>query len=238
MNNTPWLSFKLDEDFIKDYSNREIPWGHKDLSEIVYYRTYSRVKPNGKKEHWYETIRRVVEGCYTFQKNHIKLHNLPWDESKAQRSARRMYHYMFTMKFLPAGRGLWMMGTEYVHTRSSMALFNCAFVSLEDFDELNPTEAFEFLMDVSMLGVGCGFDTHTDKPITLIKPTENTEPNVFVVPDTKEGWIEAMARVIKPYFHSKFQVTDQFDVSLIRPIGTPIKGFGGKQVALNLYLNY
>ena len=37
-----------------------IPWG--PTGELVYNRTYSRVKPDGSRESWHETVERVVDG--------------------------------------------------------------------------------------------------------------------------------------------------------------------------------
>ena len=70
-----------------------------------------------------------------------------------------MYDRIFNMKFLPAGRGLWAMGTPITEEKGLFAaLNNCAFVSTENIAKefSNP---FCFLMDASMLGVGVGFDT-------------------------------------------------------------------------------
>ena len=48
---------------------------------------------------------------------------------------------------------------------------------------------------------------------------------VFVIPDTRDGWVESMSLVIDAYFFGK--VLPTFDYSKIRPAGTPVKGFGG-----------
>jgi hypothetical protein len=98
--------FKLQESFLNKYKKLDPPFGFNGLGEIVYYRTYSRLKPDGSNEQWWETIQRVIEGTYSIQKEHIDKFNLGWDEKKAQKSAQEMYDRMFNMKFLPPGRGL------------------------------------------------------------------------------------------------------------------------------------
>jgi hypothetical protein len=98
--------FKLSESFINQYKNIEPNFGFNGLGEIVYLRSYSRIKTNGEKEKWFETITRVVEGAYNIQKAHATIKGINWSDEKAQMSARRMYKYMFEMKFLPPGRGL------------------------------------------------------------------------------------------------------------------------------------
>ena len=111
------MQFVLNSDFIGDYSKKEAPFGFNGLGELVYYRTYSRLKPDGNNEKWYETIQRVVEGTYSLQKKHIESLHLGWDSERAQKSAQEMYTRMFEMKFLPPGRGLWAMGTDIVNKK-------------------------------------------------------------------------------------------------------------------------
>src|SRR3990167_4821585 len=107
------MEFRLSDSFVEEYKTKVPSWG--PIGEVVYLRTYSRPIPEeNRKEEWWETIRRVVEGTYTIQKLHCKKLKLPWNDNKAQYSAQEMYRLMFEMKFLPPGRGLWMMGTDYV----------------------------------------------------------------------------------------------------------------------------
>ena len=103
--------FKLSENFINKYKKKKPPFGFNGLGELVYMRTYSRLKDDGKNEMWWETCRRVVEGTYNMQKKWIEHHQLGWNAWQAQRSAKVMYDKIFNMKFLPPGRGLWAMGT-------------------------------------------------------------------------------------------------------------------------------
>ena len=95
--------FKLKESFIKKYSTISPPFGFNGLGEITYLRTYSRLKKDGTKEQWYETVQRVVEGCYSIQKRHILDNKLGWNDARADESAQEMYDRIFHMKFLPPG---------------------------------------------------------------------------------------------------------------------------------------
>ncbi len=64
-----------------------------------------------------------------------------------------MYERIFSMKFLPPGRGLWAMGSPLTEKRGLYAaLNNCAFVSTFDMWLGKPSEPFRFLMDAAMLG--------------------------------------------------------------------------------------
>lgn len=224
------LSFRLPDDFIEQFAKKPVNWGFPDaagntLGEITFYRTYSRRKEDGTKEKWYEVCRRVVEGVQSILKDHTKANALPWNENRAQHTAQEMYERMFDMKWLPPGRGLWMMGTPFVHERKdSAALQNCAFVSTGDMTKLHPEKPFLFLMEASMLGVGVGFDTDgADKGIQIQRPKGKEE---FVIPDTREGWVEATGKILRAFLVPNQPLPD-LDYSEIRPAGEPIEGFGG-----------
>jgi len=215
------ISFKLDEEFISQFKDKQPDWG--PLGYITYKRTYARIiEDQNRKEEFWETIRRVVEGCYSIQKEHCMKLSLPWSDSKAQKSAQIMFRKIWNFKFLPPGRGLWMMGTEFIARHGSMSLNNCGFASTEDID-LKYSKAFEFVMDALMLGVGVGFDTKGAGKITIKKPTEGNFD--FQIPDSREGWVEGLKLVLEAYFLGK--QTPKYDFSLIRSAGEPIRGFGG-----------
>lgn len=127
----PFLSFTLPDAFINEYKNREVPWGFpmgggNSLGELTFLTKYSRRKEDGTKERWYEVCRRVIEGQYSILKDHCKTQRTPWNEFKAQKAAQDAFERMFVFKWLPPGRGLWMMGSEFVHANNnSAALQNC-----------------------------------------------------------------------------------------------------------------
>jgi len=215
------ISFTLDDNFIAKFIGKQPDWG--PLGHITYKRTYARVvEGENRKEEFWETIRRVVEGCYSIQKEHCIKLSLPWTDAKAQNSAQIMYEKIWNFKFLPPGRGLWMMGTEFIARHGSMSLNNCGFASTDDIN-LKYSKAFQFVMDALMLGVGVGFDTKGAGKITIKKPIE--DHFTFQIPDSREGWVESLKLVIEAYFLGKR--IPKFDFSLIRSAGQPIRGFGG-----------
>ena len=221
--------FQLEPFFVEKYSTIPVKFGFNGLGEIVYLRSYSRAKENGEKEKWFETVQRVVEGTYTMQKAHIIMNNLHWDEEKSQRSAQKMYGYMFDMKFLPPGRGLWAMGTDIIYKKGLFgALNNCAFTSTEYIEE-NFTEPFEFMADASMQGVGVGFDTKGAGKIMIYRPKQHIIANLnktYKIPDSREGWVESIRLLVESYIvkDDKYMF---FDYTGIRPAGIPLKTFGG-----------
>ncbi len=215
--------FALDEDFLAEFKGKQPDWG--PLGYITFKRTYARVvnDDSGRTEEYWETVKRVVEGCYTIQMNHCQNLKLPWKPQKAQRSAQEMFRLMWNFKFLPPGRGLWMMGTEYIYIRGSAALNNCAFVSTEEI-ETDFGEPFCFLMDMSLLGVGVAFDTKGAGKVTIQEP--QIGEYTHMVEDSKEGWADLVRVILNAYIGLNRQPA-HIDYSKIRPMGSPIRTFGG-----------
>ena len=224
------FSFKLTEEYVSSYRGKPVPWGYKDaagnaVGEIIFLRTYSRLKEDGTKETWVDVCERVINGMYSLQKDHAKTNRLPWNDAKAQASAKEAFHRLFELKWTPPGRGLWVMGTDIVNKqRNSAALQNCSFVSTSSMTKLDPAKPFAFLMEASMLGVGVGFDDKgADKDFTIYEPQKGEE---YVIPDTREGWVESTSAIINAYLRPDTKAPI-FRYEEIRPEGTPIKTFGG-----------
>jgi adenosylcobalamin-dependent ribonucleoside-triphosphate reductase len=225
------FSFRLVDDFVAKYKDTEPPFGFSDaggnsLGEITFIRTYSRVKEDGTKERWHEVCKRVIEGMYSVQKNHAKENRLPWNDNKSQKSAQEAFDRMFNLKWTPPGRGMWAFGTPMtMEKRNSAALQNCAMVSTKDLDKNDPGALFAWVMDALMLGIGVGFDTvGAEKNFFIYKPSEPAF--VYEIPDTREGWVESVRMLINSYLRPN-QAIQEFNYDLIRPLGAPIKGFGG-----------
>jgi adenosylcobalamin-dependent ribonucleoside-triphosphate reductase len=225
------FSFRLSDEFVNKYNNVPAPFGFQDagsnsLGEITFIRTYSRVKEDGTKERWHEVCRRVIEGMYSVQKNHAKDNRLPWNDNKAQKSAQEAFQRMFELKWTPPGRGLWAFGTPMtMEKRNSASLQNCAMVSTRDLDRNDPGALFAWVMDALMLGIGVGFDTlGQDKQMSIYAPTEPA--SIYEIPDTREGWVESVRLLVNSFLRQN-QPIQQFNYDLIRPLGAPIKGFGG-----------
>lgn len=122
-----YVPFALSKKFVHKYSKIKPPFGFNGLGELVYRRTYSRIKADGTNEQWFETVERVVNGTYNMQKRWVLDYALTWDDHKAQDSAQEMYDRMFNMKFLPPGRGLWAMGSPITEERGLFASLNNCF---------------------------------------------------------------------------------------------------------------
>lgn len=210
--------FKLNNNIKDEIISLKPEFGYNGLGEFVFRRTYSR-----DNENWGDVVIRVIEGVMSIRKDHFYKNKLYWDDNYWQDFARNMALSMFKMEWLPPGRGLWMMGTEFMYRRGSMALYNCSATSTKhDF-----VLAAEWTMDCLMNGVGVGFDTNWRGEAS--KPDKN-DKEIFIIEDSREGWVQSLIKLMCSYIDSpkygknKFP---EFDYSLIRKKGLLIKGFGG-----------
>lgn len=213
-------SYKFPEDFIEPFKTQR-----PDMSVpayVIYLRTYA-AEIDGRMEEWWETCRRVVEGAFSFLRWHEVENGLTLNWKHWDRWARIMFERMFAMKWIPSGRGLQHMGRDVVWIKGGAVLNSCAFTSTKDIDE-NPTEAFDFLMDMSMLGVGVGFDTEGEGKLTIYPP--RISPRTYVVEDTREGWLKLKTLIINA-FAGEGNLPNRIDFNQVRLEGTPLKTMGG-----------
>jgi len=210
--------FALKKVFCDKIQAKKASFGFGGFGEATYYRTYSRLKSDGGQEHWADTVIRVVNGILSIRKNHYLLNRLLWEEEKWQNYAGKLADAMFDMKWLPPGRGLWVMGTDYVYERGGAALNNCGAVDTTDL-----AVAADWTMDMLMCGVGVGFNTAW-KGEGVAMP-DKSRPIAFAIPDSREGWVASVRLLIESYTRGGSWFT--FDYGTIRHKGSPIKGFGG-----------
>lgn len=107
---------------------------------------------------------------------------------------------------------------------SGILTSNCSMVSTVPRDG---DAAFPYVraMDMSMMGVGVGFDTKGAGQVTLHDPGFLRALEPFVIPDSREGWVASVDRLLRSFFEGR--TLPGFDYSRIRPAGAPIRGFGG-----------
>jgi len=210
--------FALQKEFCNELFSKKAKFGFGGVGEVVYYRSYSRVKFDGSKEHWADTVIRVINGVMSIRKNHYMSNHIVWNEEKWQSYAQKLATYMFEMKWLPPGRGLWIMGTEYIYERGGAALNNCGAV-----DTFDLSLAAEWTMDMLMCGVGVGFNTAWKGDNVSVPDKSST--TCYVIPDSREGWVTSVRLLLESFTKNGPWYT--YDYSKIRPKGSPIHGFGG-----------
>jgi len=204
----------ITEVFANKYSNKQPNWGFNGLGYIVYKRTYARVKENGQTEEWHETIRRCINGAQKIGANYTR------------EEAEQLFDLIFNLKCNFAGRMLWQLGTPTVDRFGANSLLNCWNVSM------NSVRSFLFLFENLMLGGGVGFSIRREdihelprikKGVSITH--KNTKDADFIVPDSREGWIRLLEKVLEAFFvkGSSFN----YSTILIRGAGEKISGFGG-----------
>jgi ribonucleoside-triphosphate reductase len=190
-----------------------IPWG--EVGYPVFKRTYARAVEN-RTEEWPETVERVVKACNE---------QLGCDFSDIEKDELR--NIMMSLKGTVAGRFLWQLGTETVDKLGLPSLQNCAFVVVD-----KPIRPFTWAFEMLMLGSGVGFNIQRENVAELPSPMADVtitrldkNDADFIVPDSREGWVELLRRVLEASFVTGKGFT--FATHLIRSKGSPIKGFGG-----------
>lgn len=195
----------------------ETPWG--EIGYIVFKRTYARKlkeeNPNQTEEFW-QVIERELDAC----KKQLKV---GFSEEEELQYAK----YRLSLKFSTAGRFMWQLGTKTVEKLGLPSLQNCAFVSIN-----NPIRPFTWAFEMLMLGSGVGFNIQKENVYQLPKvktklkiERKNTNDADFIVPDSREGWVKLLGKVLKAHFYSGEGFT--YSTVCVRGKGSPIKGFGG-----------
>lgn len=215
----------------------EIPWG--PTGELVYNRTYSRVKADGSRESWPETVNRVVDG------------NLALVDPRYQLEGEReeLIRLMTEFKILPAGRHLWASGVP-----NAQHLFNCWVAGWPE--RISEHFHFTFMRLMEGGGVGANYSNHylegypavvhplkveivcdpehkdyeAMKAEGILSEHYNSDwVGAYPIEDSREGWAAALVDLVDTHYRPEtvhFQRV--YDVSRIRPSGAKLKTFGGQ----------
>jgi len=230
------LPFTLPTSFVDSYRSRPAPFGFNGLGSFVFERTYSRddnprlpyssYNEGGHQyESWADVCQRVIEAMFSLQQSRQQPIGR-WDVARAQASAREAFDLMFNLKWSPPGRGMWTMGTPFVHERGNPeASQNCAFISTRFLPE-EGGDQFAWVMNMLMMGVGVGFDVF-GAGLQKLYPNWTSEVVHHVVEDSREGWAD-LIRVKYDSYTTPGGPRIVPDVRNVRPYGTRIAGFGGQ----------
>jgi len=195
-----------------------IPFG--PIGYITFKRSYSRRfeedNPDSDTEEFYDTVDRVINSCRTqLNVGFTKHEEIEFSE------------ILLNLKGTVAGRFLWQLGTKTVDKLGLFSLQNCAFTVVN-----HPITPFTWTMDALMLGSGVGYNIQKKHVYELpklkgkIKIERIDDSNAdFIVPDTREGWVKLLGKVLKAHFYSGKGFT--YSAELVRSKGAPIRGFGG-----------
>lgn len=186
------------------------------LGSVVFTRTYARkVDGEDRTESWEETLSRCVEAC-----------NDQLGCGFTAGEQQRFFDLLHQNKCSLAGRFMWQLGTDTVNKFGLLSLQNCAFVAVDE-----PVRPFTWAMDCLMLGCGVGFSVkneHVSKLPEVQKATitrRDEKDSDFIVPDSREGWVALLGKVLKAHFYGTGGFT--YSCQLLREKGAAIKSFGG-----------
>lgn len=204
----------LTSEFLEQYRGRNPKWGFDGLGYIVYKRTYARTKDDGNTEEWWETVARCVSGAQKIGAQYTRP------------EAERLYDHIFNLRCSFSGRGLWQLGTKTVDLVGMDSLLNCWLTKTSE-----PSD-YAFIFMESMLGGGVGAITTREftQELPRVKRDvavrlRDTNDADYIVPDSKEGWMELWRKILEAYLITGKSFT--FSTVCIRPEGQPIKTFGG-----------
>ena len=197
---------------------KKIQWG--EIGYLTFKRTYARRlkedDPNSKTEEFYQVVEREL----TSIEKQLKL-------QFTEEEKDRYFETRTDLKWSVAGRFMWQLGTKTVDKLGLPSLQNCAACVVD-----HPIEPFTWAMEMLMLGSGVGYNIQREYVYTLPKLKKkikierlDTADADFIVPDTREGWVKLLAKVLKAHFYGGKGFT--YSTQLIRSKGATIKGFGG-----------
>lgn len=165
-----------------------------------------------RRETWGESVDRYVD----YMVNHIqKTHATIIDRSLVE----EIRAAIFNRSVMPSMRALMTAGPAL--TRDNVAAYNCSFIPVDS------PRSFDEAMYILMCGTGVGFSVesqYVDQLPIVNEHFQNTNTTI-VVEDSKGGWARSLRELLALLWQGQIP---NWDVSLVRPAGAPLKTFGGR----------
>ena len=202
-----WLADLNDDDALVGLSP-----GARLASEIVRLRTYAKIRADGQRETWRQTVIRW--GAYMLHRLRAQTGDVG-----ATDELRRAVRAVFRREVMPSMRALWSAGDVLDH--NDIALYNCAFAPADSL------AVFWEGLYVLMHGTGFGFSVEDRFVAKLPIPVAPTSAlgTAHVVEDSTEGWAAAVRVGVLAWLGGRGV---SFDFSKVRPAGAPLKTKGGE----------
>ena len=169
---------------------------------------YARWLPHeGRREKWEESVDRYFD---------FFVDRVPKNMRKDWKDARQAVK---DLEVMPSMRAMMTAGPAL--ERDNVAGYNCSYLVM------NRQRAFDELMYILLCGTGVGFSCERDEVKKLPEISEEMFPSdsTIRVADTKVGWASAFRELVALLYAGKVPT---WDVSRVRPAGTPLKTFGGR----------
>lgn len=182
------------------------------VGEYVFLSKYSQTH-DGKKETWKEAVNRVMDMHLKRYSGMVK----PEDEAEFSKMFAHAYSLYSEQRVLGAQRALQYGGELMLEKHARF--YNCSSTYIDR------VCVFEEIMYLLLCGAGTGYSVqhiHTDR-LPVPKGFDNSkQAEKFVIPDTIEGWAEAVGKMMTAYYYGGADI--EFDYSAIRPKGAYIRG--------------
>lgn len=182
------------------------------VGEYVFLSKYSQTH-DGKKETWQEAVNRVMDMHLKRYSGMVK----PEDEAEFSKMFAHAYSLYSEQRVLGAQRALQYGGELMLEKHARF--YNCSSTYVDR------VRVFEEIMYLLLCGAGTGYSVqhvHTDR-LPVPKGFDNLkQAEKFVIPDTIEGWAEAVGKMMTAYYYGGADI--EFDYSAIRPKGAYIRG--------------
>lgn len=182
------------------------------VGEYVFLSKYSQTH-DGKKETWQDAVNRVMDMHLKRYSGRLK----PEDEAEFSKMFAHAYSLYSEQRVLGAQRALQYGGELMLEKHARF--YNCSSTYVDR------VRVFEEIMYLLLCGAGTGYSVqhiHTDR-LPVPKGFDNSkQAEKFVIPDTIEGWAEAVGKMMTAYYYGGADI--EFDYSAIRPKGAYIRG--------------
>jgi ribonucleoside-diphosphate reductase alpha chain len=182
------------------------------VGEYVFLSKYSQTH-DGKKETWQEAVNRVMGMHLKRYSGMVK----PEDKAEFSKMFAHAYSLYSEQRVLGAQRALQYGGELMLEKHARF--YNCSSTYVDR------VRVFEEIMYLLLCGAGTGYSVqhvHTDR-LPVPKGFDNSkQAEKFVIPDTIEGWAEAVGKMMTAYYYGGADI--EFDYSAIRPKGAYIRG--------------
>ena len=181
--------------------------------EFIHLSRYSRWLPDkNRRETWDETVGRYFD----FFTDHLKeMHDFTLTESVR----KELEWAVLDLEVMPSMRCLMTAGEAL--KRENIAGYNCSYVAV------NRVHAFDEILYILMNGTGVGFSVerqHVNQLPHVADEFHTTETTISVA-DSKLGWAKGLKELIGMLYIGQIP---RWDLSKIRPAGSPLKTFGGR----------
>ena len=175
-----------------------------EYQQFIHTSRYARWLPDEqRRETWIETVDRYLDNIVLPVTGEVP------DELRMA---------IINQDVMPSMRS--MMTAGPAAARDNTCMYNCAYLPVDQ------PSSFAEAMFVLLCGTGQGFSVERQEIAKLpVVPKLVKDDYTVVVADSKEGWATAYNTLISLLYMG---IIPKWDVSAVRPAGTPLKTFGGR----------